>query len=136
MLGAMLRVVGVTTCLWLLVGNASADEIPVIKLDASGPSQELPTRISFYLQGPAQSAIRARAGSVRVGSPSLFVKAVKDVPSCSEVFAKLGTKFQGGERELPELPTHTSRANEIWETSATYRVKVSTAWKPEGDPTT
>src|SRR5205085_1879829 len=105
----------------VLAVDAFADDIPIVTLDSHGPSREIPTKSSFYIQGEAaKEVIRAQVVIVRVGDPSLFGEhlfALDDRPSCNEVFATLGDKFTGGSKELRETEPQTTTTDKIWATS-------------------
>lgn len=56
--GRMVRVVALLALFGIVGGTAAAENVPVVNLEANGPSQEIPTRSSFYPQGPAKAAVR------------------------------------------------------------------------------
>lgn len=117
---------------------ALADDIPIIKLDASGPSQEVPADRSFYLSGNADKATAGQAYVVRTGSPTLWGERVwkhDEPPQCAALFAELG---KAGFKHDPWVPYDPGSfaAEEIWKTTRDAQVKVSSAWAKEGDTTT
>ncbi len=117
-----------------------ADDIPIITIDAAGPSREIPTDKSFYLAGDAEQAAFVQAFVVRTGSPSIFGDELGiDSPRkpCRDLFADLeGQGFRTAPDGSPS-PTWTGSlvASDVWKTDHRWQVRASGVWKAANDTT-
>ncbi|TMQ11217.1 MAG: hypothetical protein E6J91_23940 [Deltaproteobacteria bacterium] len=113
-----------------LAATSHAADIPTITVTAAGPDKTVPTGSPFYIAGNDKDATVVQVFVVRTGVPWPFLN---HGDRCSEVVAKLGDIFVGGDgKAVPVVTAGVTSADRIWKSgSSDWPVLASATMAPD-----